>query len=41
MINIKLEMAKRAAEIIQERDQAINYLNINAALRQAEREFSK
>ena len=39
MINIKLNVAKRAAEIIQEKEQAISYLNINSALNQASREF--
>lgn len=39
MINIEFQLSKRAAEIIQERGQAINYLNINAALNQAAREF--
>jgi hypothetical protein len=39
-MNIRLiELSKRAAEIIQEREQAINYLNINAALNDAAREF--
>lgn len=41
MINIKLEAAKRAAEIIQEKQQAFNYLNLNAAINQAAREFSR
>ena len=41
MINIKLEAAKRAAEIIQEKEQAFNYLNLNAAINQAAREFSE
>ena len=41
MLNIKLEVAKRAAEIIQEKQQAFNYLNLNAAINQAAREFKK
>ena len=41
MLNIKLEAAKRAAEIIQEKQQAFNYLNLNAAINQAAREFKK
>ena len=41
MINIKLEAAKRATEIIQEKQQAFNYLNLNAAINQAAREFKK
>ncbi|MZK53338.1 MULTISPECIES: hypothetical protein [Bacteria] len=41
MINIEFQLSKRAAEIIQERGQAINYLNINAALNQAAREFKR
>ena len=41
MINIKLETAKRAAEIIQEKQQVFNYLNLNAAINQAAREFKK
>ena len=41
MLNIKLEAAKRAAEIIQEHDQALNNLNISAALKETAREFSE
>ena len=41
MLNIKLETAKRAAEIIQEKEQAFNYPNLNAAINQAAREFKK
>lgn len=41
MLNIKLEAAKRATEIIQEKQQAFNYLNLNAAINQAAREFKK
>ena len=41
MINIKLEAAKRAAEIIQEKDQALTNLNITAALKETAREFSE
>ena len=41
MINIKLEAAKRAAEIIQEKQQAFSYQNLNAAINQAAREFKK
>ena len=41
MINIKLEASKRAAEIIQEKEQAFNYQNLNAAINQAAREFKK
>ena len=41
MINIELRAAKRTAEILQEKDQAINNLNISAALRQTAREFTK
>ena len=41
MLNIKLETAKRAAEIIQEKEQAFNYQNLNAAINQAAREFQK
>lgn len=33
--------SKRAAEIIQEKEQPITYLNINAALNQASREFKE
>lgn len=40
-MNVNLLLAKRATEIIQEKDQAINYLNINAALNQAAREFKE
>lgn len=40
-MNIKLELAKRATQIIQEREQAATYLNINAALNKAAREFKK
>lgn len=40
-INIKLELVKRATELIQEKEQAINYLNINAAISQASREFER
>ena len=41
MLNIKLEAAKRATEIIQEKEQAFNYQNLNAAINQAAREFKK
>ena len=41
MLNIKLEAAKRAAEIIQEKQQAFNYLNLNAAIDEAIRDFTK
>ena len=41
MLNIKLEAAKRAAEIIQEKEQYFNYQNLNAAINQAAREFSE
>ena len=41
MINIKLEAAKRATELIQEHDQDLNNLNITAALKEAAREFSE
>ena len=41
MLNIKLEAAKRAAEIIQEKQQAFSYQNLNAAINQAAREFNK
>lgn len=41
MINIELKTAKRAAEIIQDKEQAFNYLNLNAAINQASREFSE
>lgn len=41
MINIKLEAAKRATEIIQEKQQAFSYPNLNAAINQAAREFKK
>ena len=41
MINIKLETAKRATEIIQEKQQAFSYPNLNAAINQAAREFKK
>ena len=37
--DIEFKLSRRAAEIIQEREQAINYLNINAALNDAAREF--
>ena len=33
--------SKRAAEIIQEKQQPITYLNINAAINKASREFEK
>lgn len=33
--------SKSAAEIIQEKEQALSYFNINAALNQASREFSE
>lgn len=38
-INIRLELAKRATELIQEKEQDISYLNINAAISKASREF--
>ena len=41
MLNIKLEAAKRTVELIQEHDQALNNLNITAALKEAAREFSE
>ena len=41
MLNIKLEAAKRTAELMQEHDQALNNLNISAALKEAAREFKK
>ena len=41
MLNIKLEAAKRAAELIQEKEQALNNLNITAALKETAREFSE
>ena len=41
MLNIKLEAAKRTAELIQEHDQALNNLNISAALKETAREFSE
>ena len=41
MINIKLEAAKRTAELMQEHDQALNNLNISAALKETAREFSE
>jgi hypothetical protein len=41
MINIELKTAKKAAEIIQDKEQAFNYLNLNAAINQAAREFSE
>ena len=41
MINIKLEAAKRATEIIQEKQQTFSYQNLNAAINQATREFEK
>ena len=39
--DIKLEAAKRATEIIQEKEQAFSYQNLNAAINQAAREFSE
>ena len=41
MLNIKLEAAKRTVELIQEHDQALNNLNISAALKETAREFSE
>ena len=41
MLNIKLEAAKRTAELIQEHDQDLNNLNITAALKETAREFSE
>lgn len=41
MINIKLEAAKRATELMQEHDQALTNLNITAALKETAREFSE
>ena len=41
MLNIKLEAAKRAAELIQEKEQTFSYQNLNAAINQAAREFSE
>lgn len=40
-MNVNLLLAQRATEIIQEKEQAINYLNIYAALNQAAREFKE
>lgn len=40
-MNINIKLSKRAAEIIQEKEQAFNYLNLNAAINQAAREFKK
>lgn len=41
MINIELKAAKRTTELIQEHDQALNNLNITAALKETAREFSE
>ena len=41
MLNIELEVAKRAVKIIQEKEQALTNLNITAALKEAAREFSE
>lgn len=41
MINIELKAAKRTAELIQEKEQALNNLNISAALKETAREFSR
>ena len=38
-MNINIKLAKKAAETMQEKDQALSYLNINAALHQAAIEF--
>lgn len=40
-MDINIKLAKRAAEIVQEKEKALSYLNINAALSQAAREFKK
>lgn len=40
-MNINIKLAKRVAEIMQEKDQAISYLNINAALHQAAIDFKR
>ena len=40
-MNINIKLSKRAAEIIQEKEQAFNYPNLNAAINQAAREFSE
>ena len=38
---MELKAAKRTAELIQEHDQALNNLNITAALKETAREFSE
>lgn len=40
-MDINIKLSKRAAELIQEKEQAINYLNINAVLNDAVREFKR
>ena len=40
-MNINIKLSKRAAEIIQEKQQTFSYQNLNAAINQAAREFKK
>lgn len=40
-MDINIKAAKRAAELMQEHDQALNNLNISAALKETAREFSE
>lgn len=40
-MDINIKLAKRATEIIQEKEQVLTYLNINAALHQAAIDFKK
>jgi hypothetical protein len=40
-MDINIKLAKRAAEIVQESKETLNYLNINAALHQAAIDFKR
>ena len=40
-MNINIKLSKKAAEIIQEKQQAFSYQNLNAAIDEAAREFKK
>ena len=40
-MNINIKLSKRAAEIIQEKQQTFSYQHLNAAINQAAREFKK
>ena len=40
-MNINIKLSKKAAEIIQEKEQTFSYQNLNAAINQAAREFSE